>query len=138
MMNALVQHRPATDIWHGFDRVFEDAFKPFANLTESQLTPVNVRKVEGGVEYELMVAGFAKSDIRISVEDGRIWIEATKQDRPEGYERREFSYERVKRRLNLPKNAIVDKIEAVAADGILTIKVPTETEKTQAIEVQVR
>ena len=128
---------PTNDFWTGVDRILSDAIRPLSETPRHNLTPMNVRKTKEGTEVELAVPGFAKADIRISVEDGKVLIQASKEGKVETYSRQEFGYSEVWRQFPLPKNAVVEQIAATVADGILTLKIPVQEKEKRAFEITI-
>ncbi len=112
---------------------------------QSWVLPVDVREDENAVEVAASLPGFAKDDIDVSVENGRLTIRAETSDAEDaqetehdGYvvrERRSGSFYRTLR--------LSDRVDAAATtsrytDGVLTVTIPKREEsKPKRIEVAV-
>ena len=81
-------------------------------------------------------------DVEITVEDGRLHINAERRETSErsddGRFRTEFRYGSYRRSFPLPPGAVVDDIGATYADGILTVKIPVTGDRTDVTRVPVR
>lgn len=108
--------------------IFDDFFKPTYN------TQMNTNIVESDKEYKLHIElpGFKKDEIKISVDEGKLVIEASKKEEKEkedkNYLHKEI-YEGKLRRVYKLGNINVDKMEAKLDHGILEIIIPKEEKK---------
>ncbi len=70
-----------------------------------------------------------ESGLKVSVADGVLTIQATREERKEerdaGSYRSEFSYGEMRRSLALPRDARADGITASYKDGVLEVRVPS-------------
>lgn len=83
-----------------------------AILADAETTPVD----DDAYALSVVAAGFAASDLALSIEDGVLDIrgESTRTG------------ERLARRVRLPRDADVDKVRATHVDGILTVRTPAK------------
>tara|TARA_R110000772_G_scaffold91088_4_gene187573 strand:+ start:1655 stop:2098 length:444 start_codon:yes stop_codon:yes gene_type:complete len=106
--------------WFDMEDAFADDF--FEN--GKVLPAMNVKENKEYFELELAVPGFSKKEIEISIEEDVLHIcgEKTKEDvtNDEDYARKEFSYNKFDRKLQLPTTINLDeKAKATFKDGIL-------------------
>lgn len=86
--------------------------------------------------------GVKKEDIKVSLEDNILTIEAQRQSEAESQDRQihriERTYGKYKRTLNLGANVDAAKIKANLKDGVLELIVPKSEEvKPKSIDIQV-
>ncbi|MFW2380903.1 MAG: Hsp20/alpha crystallin family protein [Acidimicrobiales bacterium] len=83
-----------------------------------------------------------EKDLEITVAGGRLSIAAERRETEErtedGRYHSEFHYGSYRRSFQLPAGAETDKISATYDDGILTIRVPVDNDRTEQTRVQVR
>jgi HSP20 family protein len=121
------------------DKMFRDLFRGFLGEGwgewPTDATPMKVEEyVEDGtyvIRAELPGID-PDTDVDITVADGILHLEASREerseeDRPEGY-RTEFRYGSLKRSMRLPEGATADDITATYGDGILEVRVPAPKE----------
>lgn len=130
---AFVNHaRPASSILNRFG--YLDSF-PRANISRSGT----------GCVIRLAAPGLSRSDFDISVEENVLTVSSVptaKHDVESELERdgyKEFDYTSFQRSWSLPKNAMVNRIEANYEAGVLVMEVPFEDdakEKTHKVEVK--
>jgi HSP20 family protein len=93
--------------------------------------------VEHEKEFELLanLPGFDKEDVRISVQDNQLVIEAKSENKKEETKGTMYRCERYsgsyRRTLFLPDNADVSKIQAKMENGVLKLTVPKKAESPQ-------
>jgi len=102
------------------DDFFNDDF--FAK--DSLMPAMNVKENDNDFEIELAAPGFSKNDFDVTIDDTGLHISAEKklkkEEKEEGYLRKEFSYNSFKRSLRLPESINLDKkVKAIYKDGIL-------------------
>jgi HSP20 family protein len=90
---------------------------------------VNVKESSTAYELEIAAPGLSKDDFKIDVDGETLTISAekeiNKEEKQEGYTRKEFSYSTFKRSFNLPERTVeTDKITAKYTDGVLQLFVP--------------
>jgi len=100
---------------------------------------------DAGEEYviEAELPGMKKEDVEIEIVEGGIRISASKkeekEERGEGYLRRERGFLSFSRQLPLPENTDTDKVEAKLLDGVLQVNIPKTAEaeeKKKLVEVK--
>ncbi len=106
-------------------------------VRDRNLPAMNVKENKDNFEIELAVPGFSKKDIEVSIENDMLHISAEKSkkeiEEEENYTRKEFSYNTLDRRLQLPSSIGKDtKVNAAYKDGILTLHL---TKKEEAKEL---
>jgi HSP20 family protein len=122
--------------WFDMKDVFADDF--FDN--GKAFPAMNVKENKKGFELELAVPGFSKKEIEISIEENVLHIcgEKTTEDvkEEENYARKEFSYNKFDRKLQLPTTVnMTEKVKATFKDGILCLNlVKKEVNKIQPIK----
>lgn len=84
---------------------------------------LNIKETEDHFEVELAAPGFSKKDFEITMDDECLNISAKKtskkEEKDDGYTRKEFSYDSFERSLVLPESVKDEKITANYKDGIL-------------------
>jgi HSP20 family protein len=130
------------------DRLFRSGFfgpSIFRHLEEDEegLTIPKVDVTEGDKEFTVTaeVPGYAKEEIKVEVENGRLSLHAEhkeeKEEKKEHYHLRERRYGSFTRTFGLPENVDAEKIEAKVKDGVLTVSIPkVEETKPKAIEIK--
>jgi HSP20 family protein len=106
--------------------------------------PANVVENEKSFRIELAAPGFSKNDFTVDAEDHVLSVTAQKSEErseeEEHYTRREFSSTSFSRSFTLPQNIDDTKIEAMYADGILTLEIPKKesSKGTPKKQIQVK
>lgn len=89
---------------------------------------VDVTENDKDFRISAEIPGMKAKDVEVSVSDGYITLKGEKKqetkEEKEGYFRQERSYGAFERRIALPETANLDKAEANASNGLLTITVP--------------
>lgn len=120
------------------DRFFD------SDLMRKQTVPaVNVKETDKAFEIELAAPGLTKDDFEISVDSRVLSISARKEDKREekqnGYTRREFSYSSFSRSFALPDNVNEENVDASYKEGVLRLilsKLPEkESKRRKAIRI---
>lgn len=114
--------------------VLEDIMKPWNEWLDekwpfSTHTPaVNVRETDDNYEIKMAAPGLEKNDFKIDINGSLITISAEKdekrEEREEGYSRREYSYSSFSRSFTLPENIEKDRIDATYVNGELKLLMP--------------
>jgi HSP20 family protein len=93
---------------------------------------VNISEDSDQYKVALAAPGLKKSDFNIKVDGNTITIssekEETKEEKEVKFTRHEYSYSSFSRTFTLPDEVNQDKIEAVYADGVLTLTLPKREE----------
>lgn len=108
--------------WLDTDNFFADDFF----VRDKKLPAMNVKENKEDFEIELAIPGFSKKDIEVTMEDDVLHICAKKSKEDEvaeeGYTRREFSYNELDRKLQLPASVNQnEKVKATYNNGVLTL-----------------
>jgi molecular chaperone IbpA len=68
----------------GFDRIFDDMERRFANQVSNNYPPYNVAKLQENLyEIEMAVTGFEKDEIKVTVENNELTVEGRRTKNPE-------------------------------------------------------
>jgi HSP20 family protein len=103
---------------------------------------LNVSEGPAHLYVRAEIPGVAASEVEISIEGDTLTIRGERQtckaEEKCSYHRREIECGRFSRAITLPTKVQVDKVEAKAADGIITITLPkAEAVKPKQIKVNV-
>jgi len=106
-------------------------------LAETATPSVDIKDEEGKIVVAADIPGVEKGDITINVKGDMLEITAEKkEEKEEGYIRRERSYRIFYRSIPLPAEVDKDKAEASLKDGVLKIEMPKLAgEEVKKIEV---
>ena len=136
-MAALARQRPFLDV---FDWV--DQFPPLF-AARSLISPHLIR-VEDKIEDNHYVIRAEMpgldpdKDVKITVEDNTLVIDAERTEEKSDKNRSEFQYGAFRRAMALPAGAKVDDIKATYTDGILTVRIGIgETPSAQTKQIPV-
>ncbi len=133
---------------NNLDRFFDDEFWGFNGISKSpNLTqaPANIRETDRTYELELSAPGLQKQDFHLNLEGDSLTISAEhtedngKEDKNEGWFRKEFKKGQFTRTFNLDDTVDAGKISAKYADGILYLSIPKKEHAqkvTRSIEIQ--
>jgi len=158
-MNNIIKrengHQPATFgsvvdqiFQNNLNRFFDDEFWGFNGLTKSpNLTqvPVNIRETDKTYELELLAPGLQKQDFRLNIDGDTLTISAEyaeedrKEDKNDGWFRKEFKRGQFSRSFKLDDTVDVGKIIAKYEGGILYLSVPKKEHAqkvSRSIEIQ--
>lgn len=111
-----------------FDDFFNRIFEEETNDDNARSMAMDI--IEHEKEFELLanLPGFKKDDVKISVHDNQLSIEAVTSQRTEEKKGTVYRCERYsgsfRRNLLLPENSDLAKISAKMEDGVLTLKIP--------------
>jgi molecular chaperone IbpA len=112
----------------GFDRIFDDMERRFANQISSNYPPFNIAKVaENLYDIAIAVTGFDKDEIAVQVEANELTVKAERKnsDNPEPeYLHRGLALRDFERTFTLAEHMKVKKAEI--KNGILLIQVERE------------
>jgi HSP20 family protein len=104
----------------------------------------NIMEKENEYLIELSAPGLKKEDIKIELDNDILRIssevEDNKEDKNNGYYRREFYKSSFERSFTVPKIADKNAISATMNDGILTVSIPKlkEEKKPDNIEIKIK
>jgi len=89
---------------------------------------INVYEKENEYTIELSAPGLKKEDIKIELNDDILKIssvvEDKKEDKFDGYYRKEFRKSSFERNFTIPKDVVKNEISATMNDGILVLTAP--------------
>jgi HSP20 family protein len=125
------EFKPMTSMMNLFDDFYSRFFE---EEPDNSFKAMAMDIVEREKEFELLanLPGFTKDNVKISVHDNQLLIEAKCEDKKEESKGTMFRCERYsgsyRRTLYLPDNADVSKIQAKMEDGILKLSIPKKEE----------
>lgn len=129
------------DLHRQMNRMFDDLLNGTeANASSAGITrwpSLDIRQDDHRIEICAELAGVNRDDISIDVDDGMLTISGEKKmrrDDENGYSER--VYGRFERRVTLPSNVDEDAVEADLEDGLLTITLPLEEERSRGRKIQ--
>ena len=127
----------AFDFWRD---PFEDFFKPFfyGGMRAADMR-TDIKETESGYEMQVDMPGFDKKDIRVSLKNGYLNVEAKKQEREEdkhSYIRRERNYS-CSRSYYVGEGVKEEDVKAKYADGILSLSVPKKAKELPSGNISV-
>lgn len=109
---------------------FDDFFKPMF-YDESRDLRTDIKETDSSYELEMELPGYAKNEIKISLENGYLTVNASKQKKEENekkYLRREIS-ENTSRSYYVGTDVTREAIKAKFDNGMLTLTVPKSEPK---------
>ncbi len=111
-----------------FEDVFNDRVSPFFSSMIAPTFKVDISEDDNAIFIEADIAGVKKEDIKVSMEDGVLSINAERTRREEekkkGYHRVERSWGSMSRSFTVGGNVDAGNIEAKYDNGVLRIVVP--------------
>jgi molecular chaperone IbpA len=112
----------------GFDRIFDDMERRFANSVSNNYPPYNIAKVEENTyEIEIAVTGFAKDEISVTVEGDKLIIVGERnkeEDVAVEYLHRSLAFRDFERTFTLADHMKIRSAEI--KNGVLTICIERE------------
>lgn len=127
--------RPMSNMLSLFDEFFNRFYDEEA--TEDKFRAMSMDIIEHEKEFELLanLPGFRKENVKISVHDNQLLIEAVCDETKEEHKGTMYRCERYsgnyRRNLMLPENADPNKISAKMEDGVLRLTVPKKESTPQ-------
>ena len=133
---------------NNLNRFFDDEFWGFNGMNKSPnlaQVPVNIRETDKTYELELSAPGLQKQDFHLNLEGDTLTISAEhaeenrKEDKSEGWFRKEFKKGQFTRTFNLDDTVDASKITARYQGGILYLSIPKKEHAqkvTRSIEIQ--
>ena len=121
----------------GFDRVFDAVQR--VNTTEANFPPYNIKKIDDeNYEIQIALAGFSKSELDITVEDGNLIVKGEQAETSKS----EYLHKGIAERNFTRTWSLADTVKVSGSelkDGVLTInlvnKIPEEL-KPQSIKIK--
>ena len=105
----------------------------------------NILETENEYQIEISAPGLKKEDIKIELENDVLKISSTvedsKEEKNDGYYRREFFKSSFERNFTVPKGVKKDEISASMTDGILNVTIPKikeEDKKKDTIQISIK
>ena len=144
-MTNIIKPSGSRDAWSfpAFGRMVEDLLNsPLATPTGRVLRPaMDVEEDENQIVVKLELAGVAKEDVNLTLEDGVLTIAGEKKSDREVDEKNyhivERSFGTFQRTLTLPTGVDGDKATATFENGVLVVSVPkAEAAKPRKLEIQ--
>lgn len=112
----------------GFDRIFDDMERRFANSVSNNYPPYNIARLEENLyEIEIAVTGFNKQEISVTVEQDKLSITGQKEERiDDGIEflHRGLALRDFERTFTLADHMKIESAEI--KNGVLTIRIERE------------
>ena len=110
-----------------FSPTFDELTKDFLESTKKNYysTDYETHKTEDGIYYVFDVPGFNKTNLKVEVEGSKLLIDGKRSYKTLHGERTKV----FQRSYELGNKIDVSKLEATIEDGILSIFIPTNTEK---------
>lgn len=139
---------PFDDIDRMFDRMsngFEGMSRDFDSMTRGRgEAPLDIADYDDEIVVVADLPGFESDGITVTLDEDRLSIEATRDDRSddgdETYVRRERRLSSVRRTVRLPSEVIEDEATATYANGVLTVTLPklsvSEADDAHRIDVE--
>lgn len=120
-----------------FNNFVNDFFAPLPSLMKEDFSsaslkhsvPANVTETENGYELQLIVPGFTKEDIKISLENNLLTIAGEKKSENDVKPlRNEYQFKPFKRSFSLDKHINAEAITASHVNGVLVLNLPKNAE----------
>ncbi len=114
------------DIFDGFFDEFKSPFTQNGNLMKT-----DIKETEQSYQLQIELPGFKKEDVRVSIEDGYLTIEAERKSESDHtnqgkFIRRERYYGMAKRSFYVGQ-VTIDDIKGEFIDGVLKLDIPKDT-----------
>lgn len=122
---------PFEDLFN--DSLFDEIIPRTSNV------PYDVIEDDDSFEINLVVAGLNKEDINLEVEEGELIVTGERFEKEDvKYNHKNSYYGKFKKKFTLPKDVLVDKIDAEYVNGVLNVKVPKDKELISSKTIVVR
>lgn len=109
-------------MWNDFDYQKKD--KPATNVIEN----------EKEFKLQILIPGWAKDEVKVSVDGNLLTLSGEKEESKDEYLRKEFKVSSFERSFTLPKDIDSQKITAEHKDGILEILIPKNLEEKEKMK----
>jgi len=101
--------------------------------------PYDIIEAEDDFKIELMLAGFNKKDFNLEVDEGKLIISGERKEIEDTkYNHRQSYFGKITKTFTLPKDVIVDKIDAEYVNGVLVVTIPKDKELINSKSIVVR
>lgn len=139
--------RSLSPLWNSpLDRFFRNDLTDFWGTDVMETIPsLNLTEDKNHYLIELAAPGLKKEDFNVNVEGNLLTISSnketeSKEEKEDGFSRREYNYSSFSRTVTLPDYAEAEKITAKYVDGVLSLTIPKKPEAQkimgQKIKVQ--
>ena len=133
---SIVKWNPTGLVGNFFDDFFKAEFPEWSRRNfaaeNSTLPAINVKETDDDFQLEVAAPGMSKKDFNLELVKNVLTISAkkelSKEEKDNGYTRKEFSYSSFQRAFTLPNTIEGEKISAKYTDGILYITLPKKAE----------
>lgn len=134
----LVQRNPGLP--NIFDELLRDLSIGTKEISNFKRPAVNIKETETNFSLFVAAPGLSKKDFHIDIEENVLTISAekeqVKEETPENYTLREYSFDTFKRSFTLPKDMVdTEKISAAYKNGELIISIPKKEIVTKAAKL---
>ncbi len=138
-MNTVMRYRNGRNLMNQVDSIFDSMLEGM-EMTGVRRPSVDVREEEDRYVLQAEMPGVAENDINVTLEDGRLKIDAKSEAEAEKEgsryllrERRNVQYSRS---FGLPRDVDQDRIEANFTNGLLTLNLhKSEEAKPRSIKI---
>ena len=120
--------RPMSNMLSLFDDFFNRVFEEESSEENFRAMAMDITEYDKEFTIKANLPGFKKDNVKISVHDNQLMIEAVCNEQKEEKKGTVYRCERYsgsyRRNLMLPENADINKISAKMEDGVLYLSVP--------------
>ncbi|MDY0276868.1 MAG: Hsp20/alpha crystallin family protein [Acholeplasma sp.] len=116
-----------------FDSLFDD-LKMTPSFSNNTLLKTDIKENDGNYVLSIDLPGFDKEDVKVSIEDGYLTVEASREDekvdesKNERYIRKERYYGTAKRSFYVG-NINIEDVKGSFDKNVLTLEIPKEQQK---------
>jgi HSP20 family protein len=146
---SLLRQEPVFTLQQRLNRLFEEAFGPFAPLAEEPLSVVewtpscDIYETDNEIVVKAESPGMRKEDVKVSIRDNVLTLSGERkfeeETKKENYRRIERTYGAFTRSFTLPAYVDSKKVTAEFKDGLLEVKLPKmEGAKPKEVEIKVK
>jgi HSP20 family protein len=133
--------RPMGSMLSMFDEFLKNTFDEESTEDNFRAMAMDITEHDKEFSIQANLPGFKKDNVKISVHDNQLMVEAVCDEKKEETKGTVYRCERYsgsyRRNLMLPENADISKISAKMEDGVLTLSVPKkEPTPKQEITIQ--
>ncbi|MDD4687310.1 MAG: Hsp20/alpha crystallin family protein [Candidatus Cloacimonetes bacterium] len=133
--------RPMSNMLSLFDDFFNRVFEEEGSDDNFRAMAMDITEHDKEFSIQANLPGFKKDNVKISIHDNQLLIEAMCEDNKEEQKGTVYRCERYsgsyRRNLMLPENANISAINAKMEDGVLTLTIPKK-EPTPKQEIVIK